>query len=75
MILGFRVTKIKTDTAGACFQKSRHNQPAPSRIGLTIFIQSLTYILNLKTKTQGWRAFLMPREVVGSKVQLSGHFK
>ena len=25
--LGFGVTKIKTDTAGACFQKSGHNQP------------------------------------------------
>ena len=27
--LGFGVTKIKTDTAGACFQKSGHNQPPP----------------------------------------------
>ena len=25
--LGFWVTKIKSDTAGACFQKSGHNQP------------------------------------------------
>ena len=33
--LGFGVTKIKTDTAGACFQKSGDYQPpAPSLIGL-----------------------------------------
>ena len=27
--LGLGVTKIKTDTAGACFQNSGHNQPPP----------------------------------------------
>ena len=30
--LGFGVTKIKIDTAGACFQKSGHNQHPPSPI-------------------------------------------
>ena len=38
--LGFGVTKIKTNTAGACFQKSGHNQPPtpPSLIGLRLVI-------------------------------------
>ena len=34
--LGFGVIKIKTDTAWACFQKSRHNQPPPIQDGVKI---------------------------------------